>query len=43
MGMEVRLISRQYVSPFVKTKKNDRNDFCGWNCRTKINRRLGKI
>ena len=26
MGIEVRLISPQYVSPFVKTNKNDRND-----------------
>jgi transposase len=26
MGMEVRLISPQYVAPFVKTNKNDRND-----------------
>lgn len=26
MGLEVRLISPQYVSPFVKTNKNDRND-----------------
>lgn len=26
MGVEVRLISPQYVSPFVKTNKNDRND-----------------
>jgi len=26
MGMEVRLISPQYVTPFVKTNKNDRND-----------------
>lgn len=26
MGCEVRLISPQYVSPFVKTNKNDRND-----------------
>jgi transposase len=26
MGFEVRLISPQYVSPFVKTNKNDRND-----------------
>lgn len=26
MGMEVRLISPQYVIPFVKTNKNDRND-----------------
>lgn len=26
MGTEVRLISSQYVTPFVKTNKNDRND-----------------
>jgi transposase len=26
MGIEVRLISPQYVTPFVKTNKNDRND-----------------
>ncbi|WP_233810177.1 IS110 family transposase [Paraburkholderia sp. HP33-1] len=26
IGMEVRLISPQYVAPFVKTNKNDRND-----------------
>jgi transposase len=26
MGIEVRLISPQYVAPFVKTNKNDRND-----------------
>jgi transposase len=26
MGTEVRLISPQYVTPFVKTNKNDRND-----------------
>lgn len=26
MGLEVRLISPQYVIPFVKTNKNDRND-----------------
>jgi len=26
LGIEVRLISPQYVSPFVKTNKNDRND-----------------
>lgn len=26
MGIEARLISPQYVSPFVKTNKNDRND-----------------
>jgi hypothetical protein len=26
LGLEVRLISPQYVSPFVKTNKNDRND-----------------
>ncbi|RZL93181.1 MAG: IS110 family transposase [Variovorax sp.] len=26
MGIEVRLISPQYVKPFVKTNKNDRND-----------------
>ena len=26
MSIEVRLISLQYVSPFVKTNKNDRND-----------------
>jgi transposase len=26
MGIEVRLISPQYVSPFVKTNKNDAND-----------------
>src|SRR4051812_32045192 len=26
VGIEVRLISPQYVSPFVKTNKNDRND-----------------
>jgi transposase len=26
MGIETRLISPQYVSPFVKTNKNDRND-----------------
>lgn len=26
MGMDVRLISPQYVTPFVKTNKNDRND-----------------
>lgn len=25
-GIEVRLISPQYVIPFVKTNKNDRND-----------------
>ncbi|GAB7543932.1 hypothetical protein CS8_036040 [Cupriavidus sp. 8B] len=25
-GIEVRLISPQYVAPFVKTNKNDRND-----------------
>ena len=27
MGTEVRLISPQYVTPFVKTNKNDRNAF----------------
>jgi transposase len=26
MGIEVRLVSPQYVTPFVKTNKNDRND-----------------
>lgn len=26
MGIEVRLLSPQYVTPFVKTNKNDRND-----------------
>jgi transposase len=26
LGIEVRLISPQYVAPFVKTNKNDRND-----------------
>jgi transposase len=26
LGFEVRLISPQYVTPFVKTNKNDRND-----------------
>ena len=26
LGVEVRLISPQYVSPFVNTNKNDRND-----------------
>src|SRR5712671_2477492 len=26
IGIEVRLVSPQYVSPFVKTNKNDRND-----------------
>jgi len=26
LGIEVHLISPQYVSPFVKTNKNDRND-----------------
>lgn len=26
MGIEVRLISPQFVAPFVKTNKNDRND-----------------
>lgn len=26
LGIEARLISPQYVSPFVKTNKNDRND-----------------
>jgi transposase len=26
LGTEVRLISPQYVEPFVKTNKNDRND-----------------
>lgn len=26
MGIETRLISPQYVAPFVKTNKNDRND-----------------
>ena len=26
MGIEVRLVSPQYVAPFVKTNKNDRND-----------------
>ena len=26
MGIQVRLISPQYVAPFVKTNKNDRND-----------------
>ncbi len=26
MGTEVRLISPQYVTPFVKANKNDRND-----------------
>jgi hypothetical protein len=26
MGIAVRLISPQYVAPFVKTNKNDRND-----------------
>jgi len=26
IGIEVRLISPQYVTPFVKTNKNDRND-----------------
>jgi transposase len=26
LGTEVRLISPQYVAPFVKTNKNDRND-----------------
>jgi len=26
IGIEVRLISPQYVAPFVKTNKNDRND-----------------
>ncbi len=28
-GIEVRFISPQYMAPFVKTNKNDRNDAVG--------------